>query len=305
MFKDMTKFKDINIDAIEELTPFFDMVDYGACEYCFTTMYMWQHTYKTKYHIEDDFAIIFGEFKGEIFSVLPLASSENMEKAINFAMEYFRQTENRVYLRAINKEVVDYFREKYGDKYEYIEERDFFDYIYDAESMRTLAGRKNQKKRNHLNSFKKEFEGRYDSRLLDEKDFDDCRAILERWKIQKEENSDDDVEEDEIAAIDKIFRNYSKMNDRVKVFGAFIDGKLEAFSIGEYMNKTTALIHIEKANPEIRGLYQYINQRFLVSEFEDAEFVNREEDLGIEGLRKAKLSYHPVRFEEKYTIVEK
>ena len=74
--------------------------------------------------------------------------------------------------------------------------------------------------------------------------------------------------------------------------------------MGEYINPNMALIHIEKANPVIRGLYPFINQQFLVHEFSDAEFVNREEDLGIEGLRKAKLSYHPVRFVEKYTVRE-
>ncbi len=65
-----------------------------------------------------------------------------------------------------------------------------------------------------------------------------------------------------------------------------------------------ALIHIEKANPDIRGLYPFINQQFLVNEFSQVEFVNREEDLGIPGLRKAKLSYHPIRFVEKYTVKE-
>ena len=104
---------------------------------------------------------------------------------------------------------------------------------------------------------------------------------------------------------------YSSSNDEPfllgnasAVCGIFIDGKLEAFTMGEYINPNMALIHIEKANPMIRGLYPYINQQFLVNEFSDVEFVNREEDLGIEGLRKAKLSYHPVKFIEKYTVRE-
>lgn len=300
----LKEFNDINIEAIEKLTPFFDMVDYDACEYCFTTMFMWQHTYKTKYHIEDDFAVIFGEFDGEIFSVLPLASRENMEKAINFAMDYFEKIESKVYLRGINKEIVEFLKDKYGEKFEYIEERDFFDYIYDAESLRTLKGRKNQKKRNHLNYFLKEYEGRYEMRLLTKDDFDACMELVDKWAMQKEEN-EQEVEDDEKIAIEKVFKNFDRFNGRVKVFGVFMDGTLEAFSIGEYLNENMALIHIEKANPEIRGLYPFINQQFLVNEFPDVEFVNREEDLGIEGLRKAKLSYHPIRFAEKYTVREK
>ena len=84
----------------------------------------------------------------------------------------------------------------------------------------------------------------------------------------------------------------------------YVDNKLEAFTIGELINPNMALVHIEKANPNIRGLYQYINQQFILNEFPEVEFVNREEDLGIPGLRKAKLSYHPVRFVEKYTVRE-
>lgn len=304
VFMSKIEFKNLDIESLDRLQPFFDMTEYEACDYCFATMFMWRDTYKTKYHIEDDFAIVFGEYEGEIFSVLPLASRENVKKAIDFAMNYFEEIESKVYLRSINKEMVDYVHSNYGDKFEYIEERDLFDYIYDAESLRTLAGRKNQKKRNHINYFLKEYEGRFESRLLDIADFDDCRALLDKWKVQKED-SDAEVDDGEYVAIEKIFNNYDKLRDRVKVFGIYVDGALEAFSIGEKLKPNMALIHIEKANPEIRGLYPYINQKFLVDEFPDVEFVNREEDLGIEGLRKAKLSYHPVRFAEKYTVREK
>ncbi len=298
------EFKNLDIESLERLQPFFDMTDYDACDYCFATMFMWRDTYKTKYHIEDDFAIVFGEYEGEIFSVLPLAAKENVKKAIDFAMDYFEEIESKVFLRGINKDIVDYVHNIYGDKFEYIEERDLFDYIYDAESLRTLAGRKNQKKRNHINYFLKEYEGRYESRLLDSGDFDDCMKLVKKWAIKKED-SDVEVDDGETIAIKKIFDNYDKLKDRVKVFGIYIDNKLQAFSIGERLKQNMALIHIEKANPDIRGLYPYINQKFLVEEFSDVEFVNREEDLGIEGLRKAKLSYHPIKFAEKYTVREK
>lgn len=298
------EFKNLDIKSLERLQPFFDMTDYDACDYCFATMFMWRDTYKTKYHIEDDFAIVFGEYEGEIFSVLPLASKENVKKAIDFAMDYFEEIERKVYLRGINKDIVEYVQNNFGDKFEYIEERDLFDYIYDAESLRTLSGRKNQKKRNHINYFLKEYEGRYKSRLLDSVDFDDCMKLVKKWAIKKED-SDIEIDDGETIAIKKIFDNYDKLKDRVKVFGIYIDDELQAFSIGEKLKQNMALIHIEKANPDIRGLYPYINQKFLVDEFSDVEFVNREEDLGIEGLRKAKLSYHPVKFAEKYTVREK
>lgn len=298
-------FKEIDINAYEELRPYFNSVDYEACEYCFTTLYMWRHTYKTSYYIGDEFAIIVGEYEGDRFSVLPLAKKDKIHKALDFMINYFKTEDHQIYLRAVTKEVVELLQKDYPGKFKYIEERDYFDYVYDAESLRTLAGRKNQKKRNHINYFLKEYEGRFEYKKLEEKDFDECIDLLKAWANNKAEHGDtDDGIDDEFIGVKKIFDNYDVLKQDVKIAGIYIDSKLEAFTIGENINENMAVIHIEKANPEIRGLYPYINQQFLVHEFKDVEFVNREEDLGIEGLRKAKLSYHPCKFVEKYTVME-
>lgn len=295
-------FKDIEIDCKNILDKYFDLVDYEACEYCFTTLYMWKDLYNTKYYIEDDFAIVAGEYENKGFIILPLAKKENMNKAFDFIIKNFEKQHKQIHLKAINKEVVEYLQSVYGDRFEYIEERNNFDYIYDGESLRTLSGRKNQKKRNHLNSFVKEYGDRVEYKKLEEADFDECINLLKEWSKDKEESIELDSE---FKAIKRIFKNYEKLKDTLKISGIYIDSKLEAFSIGEMLNDNMAVIHVEKANADIRGLYPYINQQFLLNEFSDVEFVNREEDLGIEGLRKAKLSYHPVKFAEKYTVIEK
>lgn len=295
-------FKDIEIDCKDILDKYFDLVDYEACEYCFTTLYMWKDLYKTKYYVEDDFAIVAGEYENKGFIILPLAKKENMNKAFDFIIKNFEKQHKQIHLKAINKEVVEYLQSVYGDRFEYIEERNNFDYIYDGESLRTLAGRKNQKKRNHLNSFVKEYGDRVEYKKLEEADFDECINLLKEWSKDKDESIELDSE---FKAIKRIFKNYEKLKDTLKISGIYIDSKLEAFSIGEMLNDNMAVIHVEKANADIRGLYPYINQQFLLNEFSDVEFVNREEDLGIEGLRKAKLSYHPVKFAEKYTVIEK
>ncbi len=299
------RFKEITIEDREILNPYFDLVDYEACEYNFNTLYMWQHAYKTAYYIGDNFAVLVGEYEGELFSILPLAKKEDLPKVIDFVLDYFEQIEEKLYFRGITEEVVDYLKEEYGDRFEYIAERDIFDYVYDGETLRTLKGRKNSKKRNHINYFLSEYEGRFEYRRLGKEDFDDCRQLLDDWTVNKEEN--DNIEEgvdDERLGIEKLFAHYDQVSDRLKIAGIYIDGKLEAFTMGELLTDNMALIHIEKANPEIRGLYPYINQQFLVHEFPQVEFVNREEDMGIEGLRKAKLSYHPCKFVEKYTVRE-
>lgn len=298
--------KEVTIDSKKELEPFFELVDYEACDYCFTTIFMWQHTYKTKYFIGDGFAVLFGEYEGEIFSILPLAPKDRIKDVLDFVIQHFELEQNKLLLRGIDKDVVALMQEIYEDgKFNYIEERDLFDYVYDAELLRTLKGRKMQKKRNHLNYFLTNYEGRYEYRRLGQEDFKDCFSMLKEWGDDKDFDEDDEESmNDELRGIKKIFNNFKELEDKLIVGGVYIDGKLQAFTIGEKLTENMALIHIEKANSDIRGLYPFINKEFLLQEFPDVEFVNREEDMGIPGLRKAKLSYKPVRFIEKYTVRE-
>ena len=81
-----------------------------------------------------------------------------------------------------------------------------------------------------------------------------------------------------------------------------VDGKYVAYSIGSMINENTADIHFEKADREYDGSYAFVNNSFAKYGFHDAEYINREEDLGIEGLRKAKLSYYPIRLNQMYRI---
>lgn len=302
--------KEITIDSKKELDPYFDLVDYEACEYCFTTLFMWQHAYKTMYYIGDGFAVLVGEHNGEIFSILPLAPKDKIKDVLDFVVKYFEDQQCRIFLRGIDVDVVNLMKEIYGDeKFDFIAERDIFDYVYDAEMLRTAKGRKMQKKRNHINYFLREYDGRYEYKRLGKEDFNACLKLVDEWHDGKDldEIEDDDEESmnDELRGIRKIFRHYDILKDKLIIGGVFIDGKLEAFTMGEKITDTMALIHIEKANADIRGLYPFINKEFLAQEFPDVELVNREEDMGIEGLRKAKLSYHPVKFVEKYTVREK
>jgi hypothetical protein len=149
--------------------------------------------------------------------------------------------------------------------------------------------------------FMKEYGNRFLYRELTQKDFPEAIKLMDRWAEDKEK---DQNLVGERLAVEKVFRNYSRLPE-TKVGGIFIDDVLEAFSFGDLLNPDTAVIHVEKANPEIRGLYAAINKLFLENEFPSVEFVNREEDLGIEGLRQAKLSYKPIKLVEKYTLIEK
>ncbi|MGL5715453.1 MAG: DUF2156 domain-containing protein, partial [Paraclostridium sp.] len=221
--------------------------------------------------------------------------------AMEFIFSYFEAINQPVSMRVITKEFKEYLEDRYPDKFNYVADRDKFDYVYEGDSLRNLTGRKNRKRRNHVNHFLKEYEGRYEYRVLGEENFDECKSLLNLWASNKEVDEDIQIENE---AVNRIFNDYKYLKNKIKISGIYVDDKLESFSIGEMLTDNMAVIHIEKANFNIRGLYQYINQQFLVNEFEGVELVNREDDLGIEGLREAKLSYHPIKFVEKYIVEE-
>ena len=299
-------FKDIDINSKSELEPYFKLVDYEASEYCFSTIYTWRHLFNTKYYIENDFAIILLEYEKNVFSIIPLCTKDKLLYVIDFVLNYIKNEYKRIQLKGINQEIADIIKINYKEKFIYEKERDLFDYIYDAESLRTLSGRKNKKKRNHVNTFLNLYKNRYQYKLLEKENFEECLELIDRWEQNKEniESSGHKELDEEILSIKEVFENYEKLKDNVKIAGVYIDNKLEAFTIGEKINENIALIHIEKANQNIKGLYQYINQQFLLNEFPNVKYVNREEDLGLDGLREAKLSYHPCKFIEKYSIKE-
>lgn len=187
-------------------------------------------------------------------------------------------------------------------EYEVEEQVDLKDYLYDGEAMRTLSGKKLHKKKNHLNAFMREYEGRYEYRRLCCSDRHEVWEFMERWR-QKKADADalEDSLEYEVAGIHEILKNCSSLS--VRMAAVYVDGQMEAFTIGSLNERENmAVIHIEKANPDIKGLYQFINQQFLVHEFPDVALVNREDDVGMEGLRKAKMSYNPIGFARKYMV---
>ena len=159
--------------------------------------------------------------------------------------------------------------------------------------MITLSGKKLRQKKNHLNQFRMQYSN-YEYMPIDENTIPLCREAAAQWV----ETHHEEGIEDELTAINLLLDHW----DALGLVGGCIKlfGRVEAFTIGEMLNEHMALIHIEKANPTIRGLYQAINNEFIRHEFADTQFINREEDMGLPGLRMAKESYNPDHFAEKY-----
>ena len=295
------EFKKIEVNSIQKMLPFYAMRHNMTCDSVFLESYVWKDYYNVRYAIWENKALLWlMENEGRCFSAMPLCREEDLPGAFAAIEEYFN--EELGYPLVIN--LADEYAVKYlnlpEDKYLVEEQVDSRDYLYNGDAMRSLAGKKLHKKKNRVNAFKREYEGRYEYRRLCCSDSHDVWVFLDRWRQQKGEEVEEHLDY-EVKGIHDILKNCSEFS--IHMGGVYIDGQMEAFTIGSYNPvEHMAVIHIEKANPEINGLYQFINQQFLIEEFPEAEWVNREDDMGLEGLRKAKMTYYPADYARKYLV---
>lgn len=282
------------------LRPFF------ISERQFVNQFIWANYYQTQIAVNDVFLVYqYTTEKGTALT-MPYCRREDIIPSFFACVDYFRQNSLPFQMYLTDEEFLAELKQspEFLKEFSWTEERDSADYIYDAEKLRTLSGRAYHKKKNHLNAFLREYEGRYEYQRLCCSDVQMIEEFHERWLAERnlEDKYHSILSEEE--GIHRLFQNCSALQSVIG--GVLMDGQLAAYTIGSYAEDTRcAFIHIEKAAPAFNGLYAYINQQFLVHEFPEALLVNREDDLGQEGLRKAKLSYQPIRLEMKYHIFAK
>ena len=178
------------------------------------------------------------------------------------------------------------------------EERDYFDYLYEAKELLELKGKAHRSTRNNISRFKRLFPHN-SFRIIDEEITPDLHVFLDRFVENDTEADDTTLEE-----ADKIHEVMDNM-ELYRAFGAALyaeDEVIAGFSLGEYDGDTLYVL-VEKASTNYRGAYQHLMTR-IVREFtnENVTYVNREDDAGDLGLRKSKLSYNPVWLVKKYTV---
>lgn len=298
------RFKKFMSSDYETLLPFFSLRPAYTCETHFLYHVIWKDFYNSQYCLTKEGVLWLQTIGGKAAALPPTTDKDKFKSAFIKLQDYFTDELNiKLKLYLVDEEALEILSLN-ESKYKIIEDRNSFDYIYDGDKLRNLSGRKYSKKRNHINAFLRDYEGRFEYKLLSAENTSEILEFTHKWATQK--NSDDPhnrIENEEIG-IKNILDSYLCLD--AKMAGLYIDGGLEAFTIGSYDPiLKVAAIHIEKANPEIRGLYPYINQQFLLNEFFDAIYINREDDMGIPSLRRAKESYYPTTLAKKYTIIEK
>ncbi len=183
-------------------------------------------------------------------------------------------------------------------KFRIKEVRDTRDYIYLSSDLIDLFGKKYQPKRNHISYFMRSNNWSYES--LTEENIEECYQMSLDWLENNKSEFREDLE-GELKIIRKVFDNYTALGYKGGVLR--VDGRVVAYTMGEEISENTFCVHFEKAYSNIRGAYPMINREFVKNELSDYKYIDREDDVGIENLRKAKLSYYPVLLPEKYEAV--
>jgi Uncharacterized conserved protein len=270
----------------------------------FTNLFMWQKSYGLQvfYHRSLDYCFLWCKPPKWINFFLPpigdWSDPEKIKEALHFMEEWARSEKFPFLIRRTPKPLIEALR-KVDSTLTVEEERNTFDYVYSSSELINLSGRKFHGKRNHLNQFLRKYQWAY--LPLTPELAEECLHIHSDWFNVTPSEGRELSEEDEAMA--RILQNFAAL----KVTGGVIkvDGKITALAVGEPLTPNTAVIHIEKANTEYDGMFPAINQQFAANCWAGYEFINREEDMGIDGLRQAKLSYNPVKMVDKYGVGRK
>lgn len=285
-------FKPIQLSDKELFDGYFNNNPYNNAEKNFSNLFIWRHTYEYEYAIINKCLCIKGKLRNshETFCHFPYGQCNNTETII-LLKKAFEKEGKKLIIKPVLEPMKKFLEEKMPNEFEIIEDRDSFDYIYKSEKLIDLAGSKLRNKRRWVKKFQNKYNYSYES--IDEHNIVDCKNfVINNIKESKNYNKD------ELIAMTEMFDNMFELG--ITGCAVKVDGEIVAVSTGEQLSDDTVVIHCERGNKDYSGVYNYINQEFVKSEWADFEYINREEDLGIEGLRSSKLTYYPDNLLSKY-----
>ncbi|MGI6181557.1 MAG: DUF2156 domain-containing protein [Agathobaculum sp.] len=300
----MLPFREITLEDKRAVETCGSHYNYHLCERCFVDLFMWRGHYGTQICFKDGFLLVkmtpldggpdcylapVGE--GDLGAALDALEADAAERGIPLTVV------------SIAEPMIERIEAVRPGKFTFVHDNeDGDDYIYLSEKLSTLSGKKLQSKRNLVNRFKAEYEGRWSYEDITPETTKEAYAFHLKWCRQNGCAHHRDFE-GETCAIVQALENFAALELRGGMLR--LDGEVIAFTLGCKAAPDMYVVQIEKADHDIAGAYQMINQQFVLRNCQDVEYVNREEDLGLEGLRKAKKSYYPVMRGVKYAAVRK
>lgn len=292
----MIHFEKLDLHQKEKYEAYLAHLGGHGCEYGFVNKFLWG---RQKAAFLDGYLVVFAQFDRKSIYLFPIGTGDP-KPVLDAIICDARERGIPCYLTSLTKEECELLESLYPGKFRFHLDRDGFDYVYDINDLADLKGRKFQKKRNHANRFDAEHP---DFRILplDEQTRAGAYCLLQQWyKNRAEIDPLNDFHLEKLAT-DRAFAFQKQLGLEGIVL---MDGdEMLAFTMGSFLTEDTMDIHFEKAREDVPGAYNAINRefaRYLRRKYPQLKWLNREDDVGLEGLRKAKLSYNPHHFNEKY-----
>jgi len=268
---------------------------YLGCELSAANNVLWSEYYGTRFTVIENM-LVFAKIENglPVMMTFPIGGADE-KKAFDAIVNYYKENNLDFKMYLVQEKMYKKIDEWYPGRYQIEYDRDCADYLYLQTTLQDLNGKKLHGKRNHINRFVEKYPD-YEYERINDSNWQDCLNIAIDW----EKNNNEEMSEDKKYEC-KILE-YALINrETLGLQGALIrvDGRAIAFTLGEELTDSTFVIHFEKAYSDIQGAYPMINREFVRRELSSYKYINREEDLGIEGLRKAKLSYQPIELVQK------
>jgi len=294
------RFTPVTVESLPEINKYFRIQKYRTCDFTIGGLFMWASYFKYEYAIFNDTLFIKGVSEinaSETAFSIPIGKLR-FEESLPILKRYCERNNIKFILSAVPEEAANSLNSEL--LFTSVKLDNWADYLYEREALAALSGKIYNKKRNHVNKFHQTYPD-YEYLRINGSNIDEVIVFFRYFNSQYEKTNPLFI--NEAVMTEYILENYSNFD----FVGALIkiNGNVAGFTIGEIQNDT-AYIHIEKADRNYNGIYEAINMKFandIGENFPDVKYINREEDVGDEGLRKAKLSYHPVILLNKYNLV--
>ena len=302
----MLDFKPLLLETKSFLDPFFIQYGESSCQHSFAAAYCLQEKYGNRYSIENNFLYMLRQNRctpDEEVYLFPLGDLADGRIAIDTLLSEAHQKGKKLLFETVTEKAKNFLEENYPEQFYIEEKRDNAEYIFNRENLAELKGKEYESKRWEVHRFQKEFEGRYSIEVLTPSYFDEVKSFSRKWYddfYTEETNAQLRAEE---KALDYALEHFYELGLHGLVI--LIDGKIAAFEYGTALNQNTYDGFVEKANRSYKYIYKMLNNTVAKRCPDSIKWLNWEEDLGHEGLRKMKLSYRPEYLLKKYLVKEK
>ena len=288
----MIHFERLTIERKPEIDALLHRAAHRGCAFSFASLYLWGRQCAAR--VGDDL-LLFSHFQGKTMYPYPVCPG-SARSAIEVLIADSQERGIPLRLSGLNTQDVEDLERWYPGQFRFHCGRDGHEYVYAIDDLADLKGKKYQPKRNHINRFLSEYPDAV-IRPLDESTLPDARNLADRWYQRRTAEEDAGME---MVALNRAFANWQALGLEGLVL--YVGDQVVAMAIGSFLGEDTVDVHFEKADLDYNGAYAVINRAFarhIREKYPQVKFLNREEDMGLEGLRKAKLSYYPHHMVEK------